>query len=190
VLYNPSANHVQVYVNEALNQMPISFHRRRMVTVFPVRPFPVLPLIKLLPSPSGDQLNRIGDDISLAVVSDKKMNMVGGHHVVEHTQPEPLLGFEKPLEPSVPVFAKPEKELLLMTPVSNVPDIARYVMSACPGHKSSFLEHCFQGQKHHSKTENCPILERFPSEYNHFPWSDPGPKAIGRSGLDLEMPIN
>ena len=62
-----------------------------------------------------------------------------------------------------------------MTSVSNVPDMARYVMSARPGHKSSFLEHGFQRQKHHSKVENRRILERFPPEYNHFAWSDPGP---------------
>ena len=97
-------------------------------------PFPILPLIKFLPSPSGDQLNRIGDDISIAIITDKKMNMVGGHDVVENTQPETLLGFEKPLEPSAPISAKPKKELLLMTPVSNVPDIARYVMSISPRH--------------------------------------------------------
>ena len=41
-------------------------------------------------------------------------------------------------------------------------------------HKSSFLEQGFQGQKHHSKVETCPILELFPPEFNHFPWSDPG----------------
>jgi hypothetical protein len=54
------------------------------------------------------------------------MNMVGGLHIFEHTQAEPLLAFEKLLEPSTPVSAKPEKELLLMTPVSNVPDVLEY----------------------------------------------------------------
>jgi len=66
-------------------------------------------------------------------------------------QAEPLLGFENPLEPSAPVSAKPEKALLLMTPMSNVPDIARYVMPACSRHKKSFLEEHFRGQKHRSK---------------------------------------
>jgi hypothetical protein len=30
------------------------------------------------------------------------------------------------------------------------------------------------GQKHHSETENCPILDPFPPEHNHFPCSGPG----------------
>jgi hypothetical protein len=172
---HPSTNHVEVNVKKTLNQMLVCFYRRRMISILPIGPFPLLPLIEFLPSPSGDQLNRIGDDVSIAIVSDKKMNMVGCHHVVQHTQAKPLLGFEEPLEPSPPVSAKPEEVLLLMTPVGNVPDIARYVVSACPRHKSPFLEQGFQGQKHHSKGENCPTLERFPPEYNHFPWSDPGP---------------
>jgi hypothetical protein len=167
------------YVNEAMNQMPICFHRRRLITVFPVGRLPAFPLIKFLPSPPGDQLNRIGNDVSIAIVPDKKIYMVRGHHIVEHTQAEPLLGFEKPLEPSAPVSVKPEKELLLMTPVSNVPDITRYVMLASPRHESSFLAQGFQGQKHYSKVENYPILELFPPEFNYFPWSDPGP---GRNG--------
>jgi len=76
------------------------------------------------------------------------------HYIVEHTKAEPLLAFEKLLEPSAHVSAKPEKELLLMAALSNVPDEARYVMSACPRHKTSFLEEGFQGQKDHSKIEN------------------------------------
>ena len=43
----------------------------------------------------------------------------------------------------------------------------------CPRHRSSFLEQAFQGQKHYSKGENWPMLKLFPSEHNHFPWSDP-----------------
>jgi hypothetical protein len=43
--------------------------------------------------------------------------------------------------------------------------------------RSSFLEQGFQGEKHESKGENCPILELFPPEYNHFPWSGPEPRA-------------
>jgi hypothetical protein len=57
--------------------------------------------------------------------------------------------------------------------MSNVPDIARYVMPACPRHESSFLKQSFQGQKHDSKAKNCLILDIFRPEYNHFSWSDP-----------------
>ena len=64
--------------------------------------------------------------------------MVGGHHVVEHAQAEPLLGFEKPLEIPVAVSRKLEKEFFLMAAVRNMPHITRYVMSVRPWH-SRFL---------------------------------------------------
>ena len=51
-----------------------------------------------------------------------------------HSQAEPLLAFKKPLEPLAPVSPKPEKELLLMTPVSNVPDVTRNIMALRPCH--------------------------------------------------------
>jgi hypothetical protein len=52
-------------------------------------------------------------------------------------------------------------------------DVTRSSMSAGRRHRSSFLEQGLQGQKHHSKVQNCPILELFPPEFKHFPWSDP-----------------
>jgi hypothetical protein len=64
-----------------------------MITIVPVHHLPGLPVTEVLPSPSDDQLNRIRDDISIATVPDKKMALVGGHHILEHTQAEPLLGF-------------------------------------------------------------------------------------------------
>jgi hypothetical protein len=47
-----------------------------MIPVFPVSPFPLLPLIEFLSRPSGDQLNRFGDDTFIAIASYKKMNML------------------------------------------------------------------------------------------------------------------
>jgi hypothetical protein len=121
--------------------MLVCFYRRGMITIFPLRPFPILPLIKLLPSPSGYQLNGIGDDISIVIVSDKKMNMVGGHHVVEHTQAKPLLCFEEPLEPSAPVSGKLEQEFFFVAAVRDMPDTPRNVMPISTRHfHSPFLK--------------------------------------------------
>jgi len=50
-----------------------------------------------------------------------------------------------------------------------------------PSQRRSFLEQGFQGQKHHSKGENWPVLELFPPEYHPFPWS--GPHRQHRLGL-------
>lgn len=65
-----------------------------MIPVFPIRPFPVLPLIELLPCPSGDELNRVGDDVCFAVVSYQKVDVIGGHHVVQNAKTKALLRLE------------------------------------------------------------------------------------------------
>ena len=77
-----------------------------MISVSLVRSFALLPLIKFLPSPSSDQLNRIRYDVSFAVVFYKEVDVVGGHHIVEHVQAESLLGLEKPLEIPAAVSVK------------------------------------------------------------------------------------
>jgi hypothetical protein len=50
--YDPSSNHVEVNVYKTFNQMLVGFYSRRMVTIFPVSPFPAFPLIEFLPSSS------------------------------------------------------------------------------------------------------------------------------------------
>jgi hypothetical protein len=77
-----------------------------MITIFPVSPLPILPLIEFLPGPPSDQLDRIRDYVSFTIVSDKEVDVVGGHHVVEHAQAEALLRFEKPLQVSASVSGK------------------------------------------------------------------------------------
>jgi hypothetical protein len=66
----------QILVNEALNQMLGCFYCHRMITVFPVGPVPILPLIKFLPAPSRDQLHRVGNDISFTGIPDQEMDVV------------------------------------------------------------------------------------------------------------------
>jgi len=77
-----------------------------MITIFPVRPLPILPLIEFLTSPSCTQLDGIRDYVSFAVVSDKEVDVVGRHHIVEHAQAEALLAFEKPLKITAAVSGK------------------------------------------------------------------------------------
>ncbi len=125
---------MNVHIDHALNQMAVSFHSRRMITIFPVCPLPLLPLIEFLPSSSGDQLNRIGDDISSAVVSDKKVDVIGGHHIVEHTRAVPLVSLENPLQISAAVPGKLEQEFLLMAAVGDMPNIPWKVMPIRPWH--------------------------------------------------------
>ena len=68
--------HIGVDVDLTACQMIAALYSGCMITVFPVGPFPILPLIELLPSPGRNQLNRFWDDISTAIVSDKKYGCV------------------------------------------------------------------------------------------------------------------
>jgi hypothetical protein len=84
--YDSSPNHVKINVNKTLNQMLVGFYRRRMVTILPVSPFSALPLIEFLPGPSRHQLHRPCNGIPIAMVSEQDMDVVRGHHVIEHAQ--------------------------------------------------------------------------------------------------------
>ena len=120
---------MKIHIEKTLNQMTARFYCCRVITIFPVCPFPVLPLIKLLPGPPGNQLDRVWDDISFANISDEEVNVIRGHHVVEHTQAITLLCLEKPLEITTAVPGKLEQECLFKAAVRNMPNITRYVMS-------------------------------------------------------------
>ena len=80
----------------------------------------VLPLIEFLACPSGNQLNRASNDVSFAVVSYKKVDVVGGYHVVEHTETIALLCLEEPLKVPASVPGKGEQEFLFMAAVCNI----------------------------------------------------------------------
>ena len=104
--YDPRANHIEIDIEEALNQVAVCFHCGSMITIFPVSPLSFLPLIEFLTNPSCNQLNGIRDYVSFAVVSGKEVDVVGRHHGVEHTQAEALPSFEKPLQISASVSGK------------------------------------------------------------------------------------
>jgi hypothetical protein len=114
--------------------MAACFHSRRMITIFPVCPLPILPLIEFLTSSSRDELNGIRDYVSFAVVSDKKVDVVGGHHEVEHAQSEALLGFKKPLQISAAVSSKLQQKFLFMAAVGDMLNIPGNMMPIRPWH--------------------------------------------------------
>jgi hypothetical protein len=102
------------------------------------------------------------------------VNVVGGHHVIEHTQAITLLCLEKPLEITAAVPGKLEQEFLFVAPVRNMPDITRYVMPICPRHLiGPFLEGQFQWQKHHPKPQNRVLSASISQDFMGSSWSDP-----------------
>jgi hypothetical protein len=104
--------------------------------------------------------------------------MIRGQHVVEHTQAEPFLGFEKPLEPSAPVSAKLEQKFLFVAAVRNMPNTSRNVMSICPRHSiEPFLESPFCGQKDHPKPQNRLLSVSLSQDFMGLSWCDPTRKC-------------
>lgn len=104
-----------------------------MIAVFPVSSFTLFPLIEFLSSSPGNQLETFGDDLR-ATIDDQHMDMVGGHHVVQNSQPKAFLGFEEPAKPAPTVPGKFQKKFLFVATVSNVPHLPRNMMSICSCH--------------------------------------------------------
>ena len=71
-------------------QVFISFDRRGVITVLPKRPMPILTLVVFLRRSPSNELHALRDHI-LAHILDQKMDVIGCHNVVEHTQSVPLL---------------------------------------------------------------------------------------------------
>jgi hypothetical protein len=49
------------------------------------------------------------------------MDMVGGYGIIQHAQAEAFPGLEQPVQPSLAVPCKAQKEFLLMTAMRDVP---------------------------------------------------------------------
>ena len=75
-----------------------------------------------------------GYDVSMSVVPDKEMHVVGSHRITEHAETVALFGFKYPLEIAAAISGEFQKEFLFMTPMSNMPDMAWYIMSVRPWH--------------------------------------------------------
>jgi len=58
--------------------------------------------------------------------------VIGGHHVIQYAEAITLLRIQKPVEVTAAVPGKLEKEFFLVTPVSDIPDIAWYEVSIRP----------------------------------------------------------
>ena len=140
-------NHIQVDVNETLDQVLIRFNGRGMIAIFPVCPFAALPLVEFLPRPACDQLDRLWYYIPFAVIPDQEVYMVGRDREVENLEAITPPSLKKPLEVSAPISGEFQKEFPLVTTVGNMPDISGNVMSVCSGHTLFHLKAPFSGAK-------------------------------------------
>ena len=170
-----SSYHVQIDIHETLPEMFTRFHRRRMIPVFPVGSLPVFSLVVLLPATSSHQLHRIRNHIAPFKVIDQQMNMIGGDHVIQHTQAETFPGFEEPANPSLTIPGEFQQKLSLVTTMSEVPNLPRNIMTMrALGMTDSFHGH-FPAEKVNSKGRMLIFLPIISKHINYLSWSDPAP---------------
>jgi hypothetical protein len=74
--YDPRTNHVQININQALNQMGIRLYGRRVITIFPESSLAAFPLIIFLTCPARDQLHRLWYNPLSIIIPYHQMNMV------------------------------------------------------------------------------------------------------------------
>jgi hypothetical protein len=131
--YHTGTDHVEININKAAYQVIVSLNGGGMIAVFPKSSFTLFTLIEFLGSSPGNQLETFGDDYR-AAIDDQQMDVVGGHYIVENSQPKTLLGFKKSEKPPYSVPGEFQKKFLFVAPMGNVPHLSRNMMSVCSRH--------------------------------------------------------
>jgi hypothetical protein len=60
---NSGTNHIQINIDHATHEMPVSLYNRRVIAIFPKRTFTILSLIVFLSCSSSYQLHALGNNI-------------------------------------------------------------------------------------------------------------------------------
>src|SRR5690349_12060749 len=107
------------------------FDRRRMTAIVPARSFALLALLVPLGGTTGNEQMLLATICT--GVSDQQVNVVRGHDVVQQLQSETFSASEQPAKIGAAVTAEPEKEVLLMTAMSDVPEVPGYEVAVGRG---------------------------------------------------------
>ena len=73
---NAGTNHIQIDVNQTLQQMLSGFDGSGMVSIFPESPFAFFPLVVFLCCSSCDQSNRLGNNTIFTVILYDYMDVI------------------------------------------------------------------------------------------------------------------
>jgi hypothetical protein len=76
MIHNTRPNHVQININQALDQMGIHLHGGGMITIFPKGALATFSLIIFLACPACNQLHGLGYDLFSFCIPYDEMNMV------------------------------------------------------------------------------------------------------------------
>lgn len=118
--HNTCANHVQINVDQTLEEVIAALDGRRVIAVFPKCTVPFFSLIVLLSGASG-QVAHCGRNGASVATFEQKVNMIARDDVVEDASIVPSSGLEQSQTPEFPIPSKLQKKITIVASVSDVP---------------------------------------------------------------------
>ena len=131
--HHTSADHVEINIDKASDQVFISLYSSSVIAVLPERALSLFALIEFLGSSAGDQLKAAWDDLR-TIIDDQKVDMIGGDNIVEYSQTKTFPGLKQPRLPAPSVLGEFQEKFLFVATVSNMPYLPRNMMSVCSRH--------------------------------------------------------
>src|SRR5258706_9256467 len=114
-------------------------------------------MVVYLSGAPGDQLHTLSDDAVVGVFQ-KKMNVIGSHHVVEHAKSEAFLRLEQPAQVAAAIVRELKQECLFVAAVSDMPHLIRQKMAVGSRHDFPPLGLAFCSPKSPASAWIAPIL--------------------------------
>jgi len=112
---------VKIDIYDATKKMLSSIRCRCVISILPKGTLSFLPLIVFLSGSTCHELYGSRNDDSITIVHDKKVNVVGGDHIVQDCQTIAPPGLIEPLKPFSPVLGKLQEKFSLMASVGDLP---------------------------------------------------------------------
>lgn len=133
VFNDPGPHHVQIDVRQTADEMVVCSNSGGMIAILPESPLSRLALIVFLGDSAGNKLHAPGD-FSPTEVFQQEMDVIAGSNVIQDAEAVSFLGFEKPTDLAPAVGGKLEQEILLMTAMGDMPDMAWQKVTTCSRH--------------------------------------------------------
>ncbi len=99
----------------------------------------MLSSVVLLPRVARYQLHGRRDIVLAPGIIHQKVDMIGSDRIIQDCNSKPLSGLIQPVNVTLTITSKLQKELLLMATVRQMPYVPWYVMSICPRHGCSAM---------------------------------------------------
>ncbi len=119
--------------------MHAGFDRCGMIAIFPVCSLAMLSSVVLLPRVASYQLYGRWDTVFATGIFHQKVHMVGSDRIIQYCNSKPLSGLIQPVNVTLAITGKLQKELLFMAAVRQMPYVPWFVMSICPRHGCSAM---------------------------------------------------